>query len=85
MLIQATLANIQSDTEEAVELGINEQVNISDWKEGVKALARKTKKDFWVLLGFAHEKLPFFQEWSDPNSTIDPWSNDGQCLIPNST
>lgn len=80
-LIQATLENIQSDTEEAVELSVDDPIDISDWKEGVEALAGKTEKELWTLLGLADERLPFFQEWTDPNTLIDPWSNEGQSWL----
>jgi len=44
-LIWAALENLHSDAQEPVELGGDEQINISDWKEGVEDLAGKTEKD----------------------------------------
>lgn len=80
-LIQAVLENIHSDPQEPVELGDDEHIDISDWKEGVEELAAKSEKELWTLLGLPEEQLPFFQQWADPNSIIDPWSNEGQAWL----
>lgn len=81
LLIKVTLENLQSNTQKTVELGVEDQISISDWREGVEDLASKTEMDLWKLLSLPEECLPFFQEWFDPNSMIDPWSNDSQAWL----
>ncbi|KAG2359170.1 P-loop containing nucleoside triphosphate hydrolase protein [Suillus spraguei] len=34
--------------------------------------------DLWEHLGLSEKKLPFFQTRTDPDATIDPWSEEGQ-------
>ena len=81
LLIWAALENLHLDTQEPVKLGGDEQIDILDWKEGVEDLASKTEKELWMLLRLPDKQLPFFQEWMDPSSIINPWSNKGQAWL----
>ena len=49
-----------------------------DWKEGIEILVANTKDQMWAKLGLAEKRLPFFQQWTDLDGTIDPWSEEGQ-------
>ena len=41
-----------------------------------------TKDDLWTYLGFvAKQKLPFFQEFTDPDAVIEPWTEEGECWL----
>ena len=42
-------------------------------------LGMVTKDDLWTYLGFAaKQKLPFFQEFTNPDAVIEPWTEEGE-------
>lgn len=67
-----------SDGEDSVEIPEGEAVDLSNWREGVEDLRHLSEHELWQQLGFEDKKLPFFQEWTDPEAGIDPWSDDGE-------
>ena len=60
-----------------VELPDGRTVDI-DWKEGVEDLAHLSEDDLWTCLGLPDKKLPFFQEYTDPDAAIEPWTEEGE-------
>lgn len=60
-----------------------EEVDLKDWSEGVEELANVDDPTLWTMLGLREMKLPFFQEWTDPNSMVDPWTEEGQGWLDN--
>ena len=60
-----------------VELPEGCQVEL-DWKEGIEDLAHLSEDDLWGSLGLPDKKLPFFQEYMDPDAVIEPWTEEGE-------
>lgn len=81
---QALLASIEdveaAEADDRLELDLDARVD-PDWKEGVEALANYTEDQLWQKLGLTGNKLPFFQDWTDPDGMIDPWSEEGQAWL----
>ncbi|KAG9308261.1 hypothetical protein JVU11DRAFT_12148 [Chiua virens] len=49
------------------------------WQEGTEDLAKVSEDDLWANLGLKESKrLPFFQEFTDPDGAIEPWSDEGE-------
>ncbi|KIN92957.1 hypothetical protein M404DRAFT_172154 [Pisolithus tinctorius Marx 270] len=79
-LVQAALENIQSD-DVALEIPDGENIDIA-WTEGVEDLAWLTEDEIWVHLGLKEgKKIPLFQEFTDPDATIEPWSEEGEAWL----
>ncbi|KAI6124723.1 hypothetical protein EDD16DRAFT_1474846, partial [Pisolithus croceorrhizus] len=51
---------------------------VEGWQEGVEDLNNLSEDQLWERLGLPERKLPFFQEWTDLDCMIDPWSETGQ-------
>ncbi|KAI9457025.1 P-loop containing nucleoside triphosphate hydrolase protein [Boletus coccyginus] len=81
---QALLASIEdveaAEADDRLELDLDARVD-PDWKEGVEALANYMEDQLWQKLGLTGNKLPFFQDWTDPDGMIDPWSEEGQAWL----
>ncbi|KAF9219651.1 hypothetical protein BS17DRAFT_769871 [Gyrodon lividus] len=81
IIIHASLENLNVDITKRVIIEVNENINISNWSEGVEALNMLTTDELWERLGLPQKQLLFFQEWRNPNLVVDAWSNEGQqCL-----
>lgn len=78
-LLNAALEHVNTD-ENSAPINFPEGPTLDmDWKEGVEDLANLTKDELWTALGFEKEKtLPFFQEFTDPDAAINPWSEEGE-------
>ncbi|KAI6157336.1 hypothetical protein BKA82DRAFT_4009723 [Pisolithus tinctorius] len=74
-LVQAALENIQPNNI-ALEIPDGDNINIA-WKEGVKDLAHLRLKE--------GKKIPLFQEFTNPNVMIEPWSKEGKAWLNNPT
>ncbi|KAH7905302.1 P-loop containing nucleoside triphosphate hydrolase protein [Hygrophoropsis aurantiaca] len=80
-LVRASLENIQGDTSQTFELDLDDKIDISDWREGVEELKDVSEDRLWDRLGFPDKKLPFFQEWMDPEAMVQPWSEEGEAWL----
>ncbi|KAI6154544.1 P-loop containing nucleoside triphosphate hydrolase protein [Pisolithus tinctorius] len=79
-LVQAALENIQSD-DVALEIPDGENIDVA-WTEGVEELAQLTEDEIWAHLGLKEgKKIPLFQEFTDPDATIEPWSEEGEAWL----
>jgi hypothetical protein len=76
--IQAALEDISPDDGPPVEVPEGESINIQDWREGVEDLAHLSEEHLWGQLGLEDKRLPFFQEWTDPNALVQPWTDEGE-------
>lgn len=78
-LLHAALENITSeDSAVVVELPEEEKIDFP-WKEGTEELSELSEEELWIRLGFRDTKaLPFFQDYTDPDGVIDPWSEAGE-------
>lgn len=79
-LIRASLENVAED-QEPFELDLDDTIDITDWKEGVEELSKVPEEELWRRLGMPNQKIDLFQEWTDPNCTIAPWSDSGQAWL----
>ncbi|KAF9222840.1 hypothetical protein BS17DRAFT_651418, partial [Gyrodon lividus] len=52
------------------------------WQEGVEDLGQLTEEQLWSHLGFK-DAIPFFQEFTDPDAIIKPWSKEGVAWLAN--
>ena len=76
-LISVAINNIENEENiRVVELPEGRELNIA-WMEGVENLKNATEDNLWQWFGFANKKIPYFQEFTDPNTLIDPWSDSG--------
>ena len=76
-LISVAIDNVENEGNiGVVELPEGRELDIA-WMEGVENLKNATEDDLWQWLGFADKKIPYFQEFTDPNALIDPWSDIG--------
>lgn len=82
-LIRASLENVTADTSEPLDFDLDAPIDINDWKEGVEALAQCSEDQLWKLLGIQNQRLPYFQEWTDPDAQISPWSEEGRKWLEN--
>lgn len=82
-LVRASLENITGDNTEAFDLDPDDQIDLTDWKEGVEDLNQLSEDELWKRLGLPDQRLPFFQQWTDPDSLISPWSEEGQAWLKN--
>ena len=57
---------------------------MEDWKKGIEELRKLSEDRLWQMLGLLDKRLPFFQQWTDPDAMIDPWSEEGQVFLQNS-
>ncbi|KAF9218117.1 hypothetical protein BS17DRAFT_823448 [Gyrodon lividus] len=78
IIIHASLENLNVDITERVIIEVDNNIDISNWSEGVKDLNTLTTNKLWERLGLSQKQLPFFQEWSNPDLVVDAWSNEGQ-------
>lgn len=77
-LIQTALENLEGeDNNSRVELPEGPGIDFA-WKEGTESLSGLSEDQLWSCLGLQDKKLPFFQEYADPDGTIEPWSNEGE-------
>jgi hypothetical protein len=78
-LLQAALENIAPEDGTAmVELPEGEKIDFL-WKEGTEELSELSEDELWTCLGLKDTKaLPFFQDYTDPDGAIDPWSEVGE-------
>ena len=78
-LVTTALEHLNTDeNSQVVELPEGPPMELA-WKEGVEDLGMVTEDDLWTYLGFAVEqKLPFFQEFTDPDAVIEPWTEEGE-------
>ncbi|KAF8141797.1 hypothetical protein EV363DRAFT_1443718 [Boletus edulis] len=53
------------------------------WKEGVENLMTTSCESLWKALGHNDGTLPFFQEFTDPDAAIEPWSDQGAKWLAN--
>ncbi|KAI6137600.1 P-loop containing nucleoside triphosphate hydrolase protein [Pisolithus tinctorius] len=87
-ITQALLVSIEdldsAESVEPVELDLDAPIE-PDWKEGVEALSKFSDEQLWQKLGIPDQRLPFFQQWTDPDGMIDPWSDEGQAWLQNMT
>lgn len=83
-LIMAALEHVNSDTASGVvDLPEGRPLEIR-WKEGVEDLANVTEDEIWSCLGLQEDrKLPFFQQFTDPDTVIEPWSQEGEEWLTN--
>ena len=63
-------------TVEVIELPEGREVDMA-WMEGVEDLKNATEDDLWHWLGYTDKRIPYFQEYTDPNALIDPWTDEG--------
>lgn len=77
-LVRASLENITGDTSEVLDFDLETPIDINNWKEGVEALGKYSEEQLWKLLGLSDQRIPFFQEWTDPDAQISPWSEEGR-------
>lgn len=85
-MLLASLENVECyDEGERVEVELEAQILIENWSEGVEDLNGFTEDQLWEKLGLPDKKIPFFQEWTDPDALIDPWSAEGQTWLKDST
>ena len=76
-LISVAISNVENEGNiGAMELPEGQGLDIA-WMEGVENLKNATEDDLWQWLGFADKKIPYFQEFTDPNMSINPWSDSG--------
>ncbi|KIK74159.1 hypothetical protein PAXRUDRAFT_176509, partial [Paxillus rubicundulus Ve08.2h10] len=80
-MIHASLENMNVNSDETVELKLDDQIDLSNWTEGVEELHELTVDQLWEMLGLPEKKLPFFQEWTDPDMAVDAWSKEGQAWL----
>lgn len=78
--IRASLENI-TEGQEPFELDLDDTINIADWKEGVEELSKVPEAELWRRLGLPNQMINLFQEWTDPNCIIAPWSEDGKLWL----
>ncbi|KAH0833809.1 P-loop containing nucleoside triphosphate hydrolase protein [Lanmaoa asiatica] len=76
--LMGALETISPDSEELVEIPDAEHIDMSNWREGVEDLRHLSEDELWQQLGFEDKQLPFFQEWTDPEAAIEPWTDEGQ-------
>ena len=83
-LIMAVLEHINSDAASGVvDLPEGRPLEIR-WKEGVEDLVNITEDEIWSCLGLQEDrKLPFFQQFTDPDAVIEPWSQEGEEWLAN--
>ncbi|KAI5982173.1 hypothetical protein EDD15DRAFT_2378268 [Pisolithus albus] len=80
-LVLASLENIREQDElDRVDLDLEAALPLEDWREGVEDLNKLSEDELWGKLGLPEKRLPFFQEWTDPDCMIDPWSEVGQVM-----
>ncbi|KAG2352397.1 hypothetical protein BDR07DRAFT_1248544, partial [Suillus spraguei] len=68
-----------------VAVDFTEGIDVSDWKSGVEEYDKCSEDDLWECLGLSEKRLPFFQARSDPDAAIDPWSEEGQRWLDDTT
>ena len=77
-LVYTALEHLHSDENSGVvELSEGHQVEM-DWKEGIEDLTHLSEDDLWASLGLPNKKLLFFQEYTDPDTVIEPWTEEGE-------
>ena len=77
-LIWAVLENADlQDTHVPIELPDSDLGKIL-WCEGTEGLATLTEDELWTHLGLDKKQLPFFNEFTDPDAIIEPWTEDGE-------
>ncbi|KAG6373967.1 P-loop containing nucleoside triphosphate hydrolase protein [Boletus reticuloceps] len=76
--LMAALETMSPEGEDQVEIPEGEAVDLSNWREGVEDLRHLSEDQLWQQLGFEERRLPFFQEWTDPEAGIEPWSEEGE-------
>jgi len=65
-------------------LGLNSRVYCA-WTK-IEDLSKLSEDQIWSYLGFNNTKvLPFFQEYTDPDGVIDPWSEEGERWLASET
>lgn len=66
-----------NDATTTVELPEGPGIDVP-WKEGTEDLSDLTEAELWTRLGLQDRSLPFFQQYTDPDAAIDPWSEAGE-------
>lgn len=78
-MIITALENTQDyDETDRIEIDLENPLSIENWSEGVEDLNACREDELWERLGLSDKKLPFFQDFTDPDGFIDPWSEEGQ-------
>ena len=77
-LIWAALKNADlQDAHVPIELPNSDLIKIL-WCKGTEGLATLTEDKLWTHLGLDKKQLPFFNEFTDPDAIIEPWTEDGK-------
>lgn len=72
------------DAQVPIELPEGSPIEIP-WSEGTEDLAKVTEDELWACLGLPDKKLPFFQEFTDPDAIIEPWTAEGEKWLASET
>ncbi|KAI6015531.1 hypothetical protein BKA83DRAFT_4498804 [Pisolithus microcarpus] len=81
-LVQATLENIQPN-DMAFDLPESNHIDFP-WKEGVEDLGKFTEGELWAHLGSKEKKvIPMFQKYTNPDTMIKPWTDEGKRWLNN--
>lgn len=85
-LVRTALENLGSDQAEIqIEFPEDRPIDLC-WKEGTEDLSELSEDTLWSHLGFKDTRmLPFFQEYTDPDGLIDPWSEEGERWLTSET
>lgn len=78
-LLKVALENVDpADACTCVEVPEGSPLDL-DWHEGTEELSELSEDQLWTGLGLKDTKeLPLFQSYTDPDGTIDPWSDEGE-------
>lgn len=83
--ILAALETIDENGTDFVEMDLQDTIAITNWQSGVEEYQAWTTKDLYEGLGLKSDRLPLFQEYVDPTSSIDGWSDGGQAWLRDDT
>jgi hypothetical protein len=83
ILIESTLGAMVPPDGDEVVIDFTKNIDVSDWKSGVEEYSKCSEDELWEHLGLPEKKLPFFQTRTDPDATLDPWSEEGQQWLDN--
>jgi hypothetical protein len=78
-LLQVALENITPEDGMAmIKLLEGEKIGFP-WKEGTEELSELSEDELWTHLGLKDTMaLPFFQDYTNPDGAINPWSEVGE-------
>lgn len=82
-ILAAIQQSAAEDDTETIRFQLPEPGFDETWAEGTEEFGTMAEPDLWHYLGFAEQRIPFFNERIDPIGKETPWSKEGMDFFAN--